>query len=65
MPLAQIHILEGRSPELKKQLIEEVTQAISRSLGVPPANVRVLLYELPKDHWAVGGVTMAESQAKP
>lgn len=63
MPLAQLHILEGRSPEVKKRLVEEVTQAICRSVGAPPENVRVLLYELPKEHWAVGGVSMAERQA--
>ncbi|MBX5466179.1 MAG: 4-oxalocrotonate tautomerase family protein [Firmicutes bacterium] len=60
MPLAQIHILEGRSPEQKRQLMEEVTAAICRTLGAAPETVRVLVYELPKTHWAVGGVPMAE-----
>ncbi|MCL6562445.1 MAG: 4-oxalocrotonate tautomerase family protein [Firmicutes bacterium] len=64
MPLAQIHILEGRTEEQKKRLVEEVTAAISRSLGAAPESIRVLLYELPKTHWAVGGVSMAEQAAK-
>ncbi|MCL6598151.1 MAG: 2-hydroxymuconate tautomerase family protein [Alicyclobacillus macrosporangiidus] len=60
MPLAQIHILEGRSKEQKRMLMQEVTAAISRSLDTPPESVRVLLYEIPQDQWAVGGMTMAE-----
>jgi 4-oxalocrotonate tautomerase len=60
MPIAQIHMLEGRPPEVKKKLIEEVTAAISRCLDAKPESVRVLLYEIPKNQWAVGGVTMEE-----
>lgn len=63
MPLVQLHILEGRPLEVKKRLIEEVTDAVCRTLGAAPDSVRVLLYELPKTHWAVGGKTMAERQA--
>ncbi|MCF8563191.1 4-oxalocrotonate tautomerase family protein [Alicyclobacillus tolerans] len=62
MPLIQMHILEGRTAETKRQLISEVTDAVSRTLGAKPESIRVLLYELPKEHWAVGGVTMAERQ---
>ncbi|MCL6593505.1 MAG: 2-hydroxymuconate tautomerase family protein [Alicyclobacillus sp.] len=60
MPLVQLHILEGRTPEMKKRLIAEVTDAVCRSLGAPAESVRVLVYELPKTHWSVGGKTMDE-----
>lgn len=62
MPLVQLHILEGRSAEVKKRVIEEVTEALHRSLGAPRENIRVVIYEIPKSHWAVGGVTMEEKQ---
>lgn len=55
MPIAQIHIMEGRSDEQKERLIEEVTQAIARSLDAPEANVRVLIDEMPKQHFGIGG----------
>ncbi|ATY85435.1 4-oxalocrotonate tautomerase [Kyrpidia spormannii] len=64
MPLVQLHILEGRSPEMKKRAIEEVTEALHRSLGAPRENIRVVIYEIPKSHWAVGGVTMEDKQTK-
>jgi 4-oxalocrotonate tautomerase len=64
MPLVQIHILEGRTPELKKKLITEVTNAVINSLDAPRENVRVVIYEVPKSHWSVGGVTMEEREKK-
>lgn len=63
MPLIQMHILEGRSAEAKQRLIAEVTDAVSRSLDANPESIRVLLYELPRENWAVGGKSMAERAA--
>ncbi|SFJ43742.1 4-oxalocrotonate tautomerase [Thermoflavimicrobium dichotomicum] len=64
MPLAQIHILEGRTPEQKKKMITEVTAALVNSLDVQPENVRVVIYEVPKSHWSIGGMTMEEREKK-
>jgi len=55
MPIALIHIMEGRTDEQKEQLIEEVTRAIARSLDSPEANVRVMITEMPKQHFGIGG----------
>ncbi|WP_096201581.1 2-hydroxymuconate tautomerase [Bacillus sp. FJAT-45350] len=60
MPIAKIHILEGRSREQKQELIQEVTGAINRSLGANPEKIKVLLIEIPKDNWATAGVTKSE-----
>jgi len=55
MPIVQIHILEGRSGEQKETMIREVSEAISRSLGAPITNVRVIINEMPKGHFGIGG----------
>lgn len=55
MPIAQIHILEGRSDEQKEALISEVTQAIMKSLDAPQQSVRVIITEMPKQHFGIGG----------
>ncbi|MDQ6693445.1 MAG: 4-oxalocrotonate tautomerase family protein [Chloroflexota bacterium] len=60
MPIVRIDLLEGRSLERKADLVRRVTEAVAISLEVPPAQVRVLLYEVPPEHWAVGGVLIAE-----
>ncbi|PPI83700.1 2-hydroxymuconate tautomerase [Marinobacter maroccanus] len=55
MPVAQINILEGRSDEQKEALIREVTDAICRSLGAPVESVRIIITEMPKQHFGIGG----------
>lgn len=57
MPFAQIHILEGRTAEQKKAVIEKVTQALVETLDAPVANVRVWIQEVPKENWGIAGVT--------
>ncbi|AEJ38842.1 4-oxalocrotonate tautomerase family enzyme [Sulfobacillus acidophilus TPY] len=64
MPLIHIELLDGRTSEQKRQLIREVTEAVHRTIGAPTENIRVILTEVPFDHWAVGGVTMAERRGQ-
>lgn len=59
MPLAQISILEGRDDEKKERLIRAVTDAIESSLDAPRDTIRVVLTEIPKQHWGVGGESVA------
>jgi phenylpyruvate tautomerase PptA (4-oxalocrotonate tautomerase family) len=37
---------------------------VTSTLAVQPAQVRVLLYELPPEHWAVGGQSKAAQAAR-
>ena len=39
MPVCQIHLMEGRSPEQKRALIANVTEAICLSVGAKPEAV--------------------------
>ncbi|PHN54021.1 2-hydroxymuconate tautomerase [Pseudomonas sp. ICMP 8385] len=55
MPIAQLYILEGRSNEQKETLIREVSDAMSRSLDAPIDRVRVIITEMPKGHFGIGG----------
>ena len=64
MPIVHVHVAEGRSPDLLAKMAVAVTQAIADTLAVPPETVRVLLDEVPKRHWLVGGVTLDEVQAR-
>ncbi len=65
MPIVHIELLAGRPAGVKRALIEQVTNAVVNTLGVQPAQVRVLLQEVPPEHWAVGGVPMSERAATP
>ena len=65
MPIVHIEILEGRPASKKRALIEQVTDAVVKSLDVRPEQVRVLLREVPPEQWAVGGVPMSERAPAP
>src|SRR5574344_2050409 len=60
MPFAQIHMIEGRTEEQKKAVIEKVSQALVEATGAPIANVRVLITEVPKENWGIAGVSAKE-----
>lgn len=60
MPLAEITIVEGRSAEKKRALISMVTDAIAASIGAPRDAIRVVIREIPAEHWAVGGVPVSD-----
>jgi 4-oxalocrotonate tautomerase len=57
MPLAQISMLEGRSDDQKRAVIEKVTAALVEAVGVPIETVRVVITEVPKTQWGIGGKT--------
>lgn len=55
MPIAHLYILEGRDDEKKERLIAEVTDAIHRAVDAPVESVRVVIIEMPKAHFGIGG----------
>lgn len=62
MPLVEVTLVEGRSPEQLRNLITRLTDAVESSVQAPRASVRVVLREVPATHWAAGDVTIAEKR---
>lgn len=60
MPLVNIQLMEGRPQEKIDLLIKNVTETVSDSLGAPKENIRVIVTEVPKTHWGIGGKTAAD-----
>lgn len=60
MPIVNIQILEGRPEEKVKELIHNVTETVSATLGAPKENVRILVSEVPKTHWGIGGISVSD-----
>ena len=60
MPIIDIMLLEGRSHEQKQALVTKVTDAAVEALGAPRDSVRIILREVPKHHFAVGGEFKAQ-----
>jgi 4-oxalocrotonate tautomerase len=55
MPFAQIYMLEGRTEEQKRAVIEKVSAALVEATGAPIANVRVWIQDVPKENWGIAG----------
>ncbi|WP_416825619.1 2-hydroxymuconate tautomerase [Ectobacillus polymachus] len=64
MPFIQINILQGRSPEKKERLIHEVTHLVAEVLESPVENVRVLIQEMPPEHWGIAGESVKKRKEK-
>ena len=57
MPFAQIYILEGRTEDQKRAVIEKVTQALQEAVGAPKETIRVWIQDVPKMNWGIAGQT--------
>lgn len=64
MPIAQISIVAGRSPEKVQRMAEAVTRTIAETLDAPIETVRVLITEVPPERWYAGGESMATRRAR-
>ncbi len=65
MPIIEMHLLEGRSVELKRAAVKAITAACVESLKVPPETVRILITEHAEEHFSVGGITVGERKNGP
>lgn len=60
MPIINVQMMEGRDPDKIESLMKNLTDTVSESLGAPKENVRVLVNEVPKTHWSIGGKSAKE-----
>lgn len=62
MPLVHIELIEGRSQEQLKHLVKDVTEAVTKNTGAPAEHVHVILSEMKKDRYSVGGVLKSDEK---
>ena len=59
MPIVRVDFWEGIGEEKVKTMIRGITNVMV-DLGVPAHPVEVIVYEIPKTHWGVGGEPASE-----
>jgi 4-oxalocrotonate tautomerase len=64
MPFVEITVASGRTPEQLRAVLREVHDAVHRALDAPEPSIRVVLREVPPEHWSSGGETLAERAAR-
>jgi len=53
VPIVQISVWEGLSPENKKKIFEVLTK-VFEEIEIPKESVQIVIYESPKANWATG-----------
>mgnify|MGYP001440896178 CR=1 FL=1 len=54
MPLIQVTLLEGRDNEVVEKAMKEIAKTAAESLNAPLEAVRVVVYEVERNRFAVG-----------
>ena len=65
MPTIRVEMFEGRTVEQKRAFVAAVTEAAVRTLGTSADAVDVILFDVPKQHWASGGKLWSDKAAAP
>jgi 4-oxalocrotonate tautomerase len=60
MPEIIVYAIEGRSDEVKKSLMKDITDAVVKNFGSDPEAVSVQIVETSKANKAKGGVPFSE-----
>ncbi len=59
MPIIHVNVWKGFGDERVKIVIQNITK-IFVDLGVPQHAVEVIVHEIPKTHWGIGGEPASE-----
>ncbi|MGB9718844.1 MAG: tautomerase family protein [Thermoproteota archaeon] len=59
MPVVHVYVWTGFSDEAKRRVISGITRVFAET-GVPPEAVEVIIHEVPKENWGVGGEQASE-----
>jgi 4-oxalocrotonate tautomerase len=60
MPVVIVKMLEGRTIEQKRGLVEAVTEAVMKHTGAPADAIDVIIEDHPRGNWAKAGKLYSE-----
>lgn len=61
MPVVQVEMIEGRKQEQKRAMVKEITEALVKTINCNADDVQVIIREMEKDNFAVGGTLAVDS----
>lgn len=64
MPLVNVNMARGRTPEQKKALMTAITDAVVVELGAPRDSVRVWITEMEETDYMAAGELLADKRAR-
>jgi len=60
MPIVRVDLWKGRDYEKKKELIKKLTDAVVESIGCPVDAVHIVINDVEKSDWGIGGLPASE-----
>jgi 4-oxalocrotonate tautomerase len=63
MPLVTVAMYEGRSLDQKRELVRGITDVVARVTGNSPEAVHVIVEEVKRENWAIGGLLQPDRPA--
>ncbi|ADC49493.1 4-oxalocrotonate tautomerase [Alkalihalophilus pseudofirmus OF4] len=60
MPIVTVQLLEGRTDDQKRALVEKVTDAVSETTGAPAERISVIIDEMKPTNFAVNGKRLSD-----
>ena len=63
MPTYHVEMLEGRTIEQKRKLVQEITRVTVEVLGSSPDSVDILITDVKRENWATGGKLWTEPRS--
>jgi 4-oxalocrotonate tautomerase len=60
MPVYHVEMMEGRTPDQKKQLVEAMTRTSVEILGGKPESVTIIITDVKRENWSSGGKLWSE-----
>ncbi|WP_424135654.1 4-oxalocrotonate tautomerase [Roseomonas chloroacetimidivorans] len=62
MPMIHVEMFAGRTAEQKRALAKALTEAFVATAGGTPQSVQVVMVDVARSDWAVGGELFSEMQ---
>lgn len=56
MPIIHVDMIEGRTLEQKRALVEKVTQAVSETVNCPKEAIKIIISDMSRDNYGEGGI---------
>lgn len=62
MPIIHVHMFEGRTVEQKRKLVAAMTDAVVNAIGTKPDAVRIVIHDMAKHDYSIGGVLTSDQE---
>jgi 4-oxalocrotonate tautomerase len=60
MPVVNVSLYSGRTPDQKAALAKAITKAISETAGVPDSATTIIFQDVEKSDWSNGGMMASD-----